>query len=305
MFTLNQLNTFKVVAELGSFNKAAELLYIAPNAVMKQINNLETELGTKLFTRSYRGQTLTEAGEKLFENANFILSYCDSTVATIKSLAEGSENVIRIGTTITAPIEIFNDIWMMIRKKHPDIKLEINTLNPESDRTVYNSIGQEVDLMIGSYDNLLLKSNTFSALEIMRVKPCAALSINHRLADKEEISFEDLHGENLLIGRAGRQQFIDEIRDYITAEHSEITLEEFGVYSMDLYNRCANSDDILLGTGSILRTHPLLKRIPIKWDKTSPYGIVYAICPTPAVENFVEIFKEAWIEKYGGIGFIV
>ena len=44
-----QLETFLTVAEAGSFNKAAEKLYISPPAVIKQINLLERDLDLRLF----------------------------------------------------------------------------------------------------------------------------------------------------------------------------------------------------------------------------------------------------------------
>ena len=47
-----QLETFLCVAEVGSFNKAAERLYISPPAVIKQINLLEENLGVQLFERT-------------------------------------------------------------------------------------------------------------------------------------------------------------------------------------------------------------------------------------------------------------
>lgn len=60
-----QLDTFLAVVEAGSFNKAAERLYISPPAVIKQINLLESSLGVRLFTRTHRGLVLTEAGRSL------------------------------------------------------------------------------------------------------------------------------------------------------------------------------------------------------------------------------------------------
>lgn len=57
-----QLETFLRVADAGSFNKAAEELFITPPAVMKQITSLEASLDIQLFRRSHRGLTLTEAG---------------------------------------------------------------------------------------------------------------------------------------------------------------------------------------------------------------------------------------------------
>ena len=59
-----QLETFIRAADAGSFNKAAEESYITPTAVIKQINLLESSLGVKLFERSHRGLTLTNAGQR-------------------------------------------------------------------------------------------------------------------------------------------------------------------------------------------------------------------------------------------------
>ena len=56
-----QLETFIRVADAGSFNKAAEELFISPPAVIKQINLLEAQLGLTLFVRTHRGLKLTEA----------------------------------------------------------------------------------------------------------------------------------------------------------------------------------------------------------------------------------------------------
>ena len=51
----HQLDTFVKVAELGSFSKAADDLYISPTAVIKQMNILESNLGVTLFNRTHRG----------------------------------------------------------------------------------------------------------------------------------------------------------------------------------------------------------------------------------------------------------
>ena len=63
------LDGFMRVAECGSFSKAAEQLYVSPNALIKQMNCLERDMGAKLLVRTNRGVTLTEAGQVLFERA--------------------------------------------------------------------------------------------------------------------------------------------------------------------------------------------------------------------------------------------
>lgn len=55
----SQLTAFVCTADSGSFNKAAEKLYISSTAVMKQIDALEKHLNLKLLERTRRGVTLT------------------------------------------------------------------------------------------------------------------------------------------------------------------------------------------------------------------------------------------------------
>ena len=60
-----QLDAFVQVADCGSFNKAAEALYLSSTAVIKQINALEKHLDLQLVFRTNHGITLTEAGKVL------------------------------------------------------------------------------------------------------------------------------------------------------------------------------------------------------------------------------------------------
>ena len=98
-----QLETFIVVADLGSFNRAAEALYITPPAVTKQINLLEKDLGLKLFVRTHRGLSLTEAGKSLYKDAKYIIQYCKESVERAKKAMQEKDNIIRIGTSPMNP----------------------------------------------------------------------------------------------------------------------------------------------------------------------------------------------------------
>ncbi len=63
----HQLDTFIRTAELGSFGKASEALFISSTAVIQQINLLENLCGFRLFVRSNHGVKLTPAGRSLCE----------------------------------------------------------------------------------------------------------------------------------------------------------------------------------------------------------------------------------------------
>ena len=94
-----QLETFLRVADAGSFNKAAEELFITPPAVIKQITSLESGLDLQLFVRSPRGLQLTEAGKSIYRDAQYIIQYCKDSVVRGKNAAEEGDHVIRIGVS--------------------------------------------------------------------------------------------------------------------------------------------------------------------------------------------------------------
>ena len=79
--TLQQLNYVIAIAETGSFNKAAERLYIAQPSLTSSIKELEKELGVKLFNRGGRGATITAEG------ANF-LPYARSVIMQYQNLLD-------------------------------------------------------------------------------------------------------------------------------------------------------------------------------------------------------------------------
>lgn len=110
----HQLDTFIVVADSGSFNKAAETLFISPPAVIKQINLLEDSLGVRLFTRTHRGLQLTKAGQSVYEDARYIIAYCRESVERAKKADDTQPSVLRIGTSTMTPGQTIVDMWTQI-----------------------------------------------------------------------------------------------------------------------------------------------------------------------------------------------
>ena len=141
-----QLETFIVVADLGSFNKAAEALYITPPAVTKQINLLEKDLGLTLFVRTHRGLTLTEAGKSLYKDAKYIIQYCKESVERARKAMQEKDNVIRIGTSPMTPAAPLVQAWSKVQKQYPDIKLQmIPYMNSqESAREILKNLGSNI-----------------------------------------------------------------------------------------------------------------------------------------------------------------
>lgn len=290
-----QLETFIVVADQGSFNKAAESLYITPPAVTKQINLLEKDLGLTLFVRTHRGLVLTEAGKSLYRDARYIIQYCKDSVERARKTMAEKDNIIHLGISPITPANPVIELWSKVQMQYPGIKIQmIPYMNSqESAREILKNLGVNIDIVGGIFDETMLKLRQCAGLELSRQRICAAVSLNHRLARKELLTYQDLYGENFLIMHRGWSKYVDELRDEIWKNHPLIHLVDFDIYSMDIFNRCENGNDILMVVENWQDVHPMLKVLPVEWKYSIPYGILYSPEPSALVKRFLEAMKKA------------
>ena len=296
-----QLETFIRVADAGSFSKAAEEAFITPTAVIKQINILESSLGVKLFDRTHRGLTLTKAGRSLYQDTKYIIRYCKDSVTRAKNAMQEDMNVIRVGSSPVTPAQLLMELWSGIQQRYPDMKFQIvpfeNT--PENAREILANLGQNIDVVGGIFDETMLHLRGCAGLELMRGPFYCAVSIHHRLAAKDRIQLEDLYGENLLLMHRGWSHYVDQLRDDLWQHHPQIHIVDFEFYSMDVFNRCENSNDVLLAIPGWANVHPLLRLIPVEWEYSIPFGILHSSTPTPTVQRFLDAAAEVGRELYG------
>ena len=290
-----QLETFIRVADAGSFNKAAEESFITPTAVIKQINLLENSLDVKLFERTHRGLTLTKAGKSLYQDTKYIIQYCRDSVTRAKNAMQEDTNIIRIGSSPMTPAQLLMQIWPKIQEHCPDIKFQIipfeNT--PENAREILANLGKNIDVVGGIFDETMLSFRNCAGLQLSREPLCCAVSIHHRLAAKDKLLIEDLYGENLLMMRREWSHYVDQLRDDLQQNHGQIHIVDFEFYNMSIFNRCENSNDVLLAIPGWASVHPLLKVIPVEWDHSIPYGLLHSPHPSETVKRFLAAVQAA------------
>ena len=285
-----QLDTFLCVAEAGSFNKAAEQLYISPPAVIKQINLLEETLGVQLFVRTHRGLTLTKAGQSLLQDAKYIIQYCKDSVTRAKNAMQESESIIRIGTSPMTPAQVLVDLWPEVQPLFPNVKFQLIPFDntPENAREILANLGQNIDVVAGIFDETMLKLRRCAGLELTREPICCAVSVHHRLAQKERLRVEDLHGEKLMLMRRDWSHYVDLLRDDIWKNHPEIEIVDFDFYDVGAFNQCENNNCVLMAVENWRYVHPLLKILPVDWGYTIPFGLLHAPHPSPTVARFLQ-----------------
>ncbi len=97
----HKLKIFKTVADLKSFSKAAELLFLAQPTVTLQIKKIENYLGITLFKRSKNEIELTEEGKIFYQYASKILDDYSIMEAELSKLKEDINKNLSIGTSST------------------------------------------------------------------------------------------------------------------------------------------------------------------------------------------------------------
>ena len=294
-----QLETFLCVAEAGSFNRAAERLYISPPAVIKQINLLEESLDLQLFVRTHRGLILTEAGKSLYQDTKYIIQYCKDSVTRAKNAMQKSENVIRIGTSPMTPAQVLVDLWPKLQDYCPDTKFRLVPFDntPENARESLANLGQNIDVVAGIFDETMLELRQCAGLELSKEPICCAVSVHHRLAQKESLTISDLYGENLMLMRRNWSHHVDLLRDDIWKNHPQIHIVDFDFYDVAAFNQCENNNCVLMAVENWRYVHPLLKILRVDWDYTIPFGLLHAPKPSAVVKQFLKAVQRAMQEQ--------
>lgn len=289
-----QLKTFIHVADIGSFNKAAEDLYISSPAVIKQINAMEKELEVSLFIRTHRGLILTSAGRSFYKDAVYLLQYFKEATVRAQTASEKNEAIIRIGTSPMTPGKFLTDLWPHIHKYLPDMKFQLipfeNT--PENAKAIQKAFEQKIDLVVGVLSQNYLKERgcaaTFLSDEPLRI----AVPVRHHLANKEILTMKDLEGEYLMLIHKNWNSYMDKVRNHLTKFYPKIHIETFDFYGTEAYNQCELKNHLIITIDRWKDIHPLLKIIPVQWNFTIPFGILHSQKPSKDVQKFLNAIKK-------------
>lgn len=137
------LPTFVAVADSGSFSRTASAQGVAVSSITRRIELLETELKVKLFTRSSRRLSLTDAGEHLLPRARNILAEMAEAKEGLTALSVDPRGIL----TVTAPAMFGRrhvaPALVSFLKKYPLVEVELHS----SDEIV-DLAGRHIDVAI-------------------------------------------------------------------------------------------------------------------------------------------------------------
>ncbi len=140
MFIWEGVSEFVAVVESGTFTGAAKSLGISTAQVSRQVSGLESRLATKLFYRTTRRVSTTEAGQIYYQHCRQVLDGLEEAERTITNLQLTPRGQLRLTAPVTygeqAIAPLVNDFVL----RYPELQVHMNLTN------------QKLDLVAGGYD---------------------------------------------------------------------------------------------------------------------------------------------------------
>jgi LysR family nitrogen assimilation transcriptional regulator len=122
-----QLQYFMVTARMGSIAAAARELDIAQPAISQQLSGLERELDVELFSRSFKGVELTNAGEIFLKHAHDLIDVINAAKIELQDFSSNLSGTVKVGMLPSIGNAISMQLISEIQANHSELKLEIST----------------------------------------------------------------------------------------------------------------------------------------------------------------------------------
>lgn len=142
---IRQLECFVAVAEELHFRKAGERLSLSQSALSERISALEHELGARLFFRTTRQVSLTQAGSEFVKPAKKILLDIEKSVSKLRHTAESDLRRIRISGVDEAISMILPKALLAFRKADPNVHVQVLEIS-SSEQHSQELIGHRTDV---------------------------------------------------------------------------------------------------------------------------------------------------------------
>ena len=194
---LRVLNYFLTVAREGGLTGASEVLHVTQPTMSRQIQELEEELGQKLFIRTTRSMVLTPEGMLLRKRAEEILEMAERTKAEFSSMGSAVTGDVFIGSGETFALKQITDLMAQIREEYPGIHFQIYSGNAEEVAERLEKGLLDFGVFVEPADISRYNSIRLPVLDTWGL----ILRKDHPLAQKEHITREDLGDVPLIMSR--------------------------------------------------------------------------------------------------------
>ena len=194
---LRQLNYFIAVAEERHLGRAAARLCLSQPPLTRQIQALEEELGVKLFKRTPRGMTLTQAGETLLKDAVSIRGMVTLAAERAHRAGQGQMGRLDVGVYGSSIFGVVPRVLARFTAEHPQVQLALNHAQAWEQVTALRQ-----GRVLAVFDRWLPDEPDVEAELLAREPMLLALNERHALAASAAVDIAALRDETLIVGMA-------------------------------------------------------------------------------------------------------
>lgn len=278
----------------GSITRAAEELFLSKQAVKKQIDSLEAELGFPLFVRSSRGLTLTESGERFLDGIEQLTAQYRQLVIRCAHSVRGQHSQTLTILLPSHPKVYFENAIVTYNRLYPQVQLDIVDTRKLS--VLYDNRARLRTLEEGTADvvcaplTLPFDTKKLTFYKLNRLRYHCVMKPDHPLSGKERITREDLAAFTIRVNTVMDRVVYDHIIDQDPSLLPErIVYSEKEYFSVQqIISFCLNGG-IYISKGDFLETlHPLVA-VPLEPAFAMDNGL---FCRTDApehVRNFIDL----------------
>jgi len=192
---LRLARSFVAVAEEQHYLRAARRLQITQPALSRQIQHLEREVGTALFTRVGRTARLTVAGKVFLDHARRLLDMAEAAATAARRAGEGVVGRLAVGFVSPATYSVLPATFRTFRQRAPDVALELRQLSSGAQAEALRTREIDVGLLHPPVEGAPL----FGLRVIVDQPFVAALPSRHPLAGEVSIRPAALASEPFVI----------------------------------------------------------------------------------------------------------
>ena len=205
---LRQLRYFNALATDLSFTRAAKSLNVSQPPLSHQIAQLEDELGARLFDRTSRTVSLTEAGRALLPHAKAILARLEEARGHVARVASGLEGRVQVGLAGSHFMGPFPKFINSFRQMRPKVEIALREMKPADH--LHALRGDQLDICLSRTP---AEDVQVSSALLWRDPVVAALPPGHRLAKRNRISLADLRNEDFVFLQRDSSAFAKRLYD--------------------------------------------------------------------------------------------
>jgi len=202
---LRHLRYFVCVADEQNIGRAALRLHISQPPLTRQIQQLEEQVGARLFHRTGRGVELTDAGRVLYDDARNILAMAERAAERANKAAQGLLGRVDVAIFGSGIFGAIPRLLRRFRESFPEVSIVLHTMTKEEQLDALRH--QRITL---AFNRLMRPVDGLVSETLLNEPLFVAIPSGHPLCARTAVTMKELEGQPLVLYPTGsRPSFID------------------------------------------------------------------------------------------------